>query len=219
MEINSSDLQVLQQDRRKFIWKTACAYGALATGYLLEACAAAALPFITMGLNLIGTILPTIPSIIAAISGLTGKTIPSTEVNKLTQIFVGVQDLFKQAQDALNQYQASNDTTLITKIQDILNQVKTRLASALADTQITDPATVSKITLVVNSFVDLANNILAILPQVVNGKAVARKVSRAQRAQVTPEAWAKKFNAAAHSPSGNAAVDAAFSKVNAVPKS
>ena len=184
----------------------------------MAACGAAALPFITMGLNLIATILPTIPSIIAAISSLTGKTIPAAAVAKITQIFVGVQDLFKQAQSALTQYQANNDPTLITKIQDILGQVKASLGNVLVDVQITDQATIAKISLIVNSFVDLANNILAILPTVVNGKVVAKKVSHAQQTQITPKAWAAKFNQAAHSPSGNADVDSAFERVTAVEK-
>ena len=189
-------------------------------GRFLAACgAAAALPFITMGLNLIGTILPTIPSIIAAIGSLVGKTIPATTVTKLTEIFTGVQTLFQQAQSALTQYQANNDPTLITKIQDILGQVKSSLAVDLAALQITDSATVAKVTLIFNSFIDLANNLLAILPSVVGGKVVARKVSHAQLANVTPDAWATRFNRAVSKPSGSKDVDDAFANVQAVAKS
>ncbi len=205
-------------NRRQFS-KTAIAGLLLAyVGRFLAACGVAALPFITMGLNLIGTILPTIPGIIAAIGSLTGHTIPPAASAKLTQIFSGVQDLFVQAEQALNQYQQNNDPTLITKIQDILNQVKLRLSNVLADTQITDAATVTKITSLVTTFVDLANTILGILPTVVGGKVVARKVSRAQMATVTPEAWSAKFNRAAQAPSGSTAVDDAFKNVVAVPK-
>jgi hypothetical protein len=174
--------------------------------------------WINMGLNLITTLLPTIPSLIAAISGLVGKNVlTQAQVDKLTQVFTGVQQLFQQAQTALTQYEANSDPTLITKIQDILNQVKTSLSNVLTDVQITDPATVAKITLIVNSFIDLANNILAILPTVTNGKVTARKVTHGQMAQVTPEAWAARFNEAVQKPSGNTALDAAFSQVHAVP--
>jgi hypothetical protein len=183
---------------------------------VMVACGIAVGTFVSMGLTLISTVLPTIPGILAAFGSLTGKTISAAQVAQLTAVFQGVADLFRQAETALNQFNANNDPTLIAKIQDILGQVKTSLGNVLADIQIKDPATLAKITSVVNSFVDLANNILTILPQVINGKLQARKVSHAQMAQVTPEGWSSRFNQSVGKPTGNNDVDLAFSNVRAV---
>jgi len=192
------------------------ALGAVAS--IIPGCGIPAATWITMGLNLIGTVLPTIPGIIAAISTLAGQQVLNqTQVQKLTQVFTGVQSLFQQAYAALNQYQANMDPTLITKIQDIVTQIKTQLSGVLANVQITDTATVAKITSIINAFTDLANNILVILPSVTAGKVTARRVSAAQLKRVTPEIWAAEFNAAAHKPSGSAVVDGAFGTVHAIP--
>jgi hypothetical protein len=205
--------------RRSFLKQSFVLVALASAGRFMAACVgAAALPFITMGLNLIGTILPTIPSIIAAISSLTGHTISAASVAKLTQVLSGVQDLFSQAQSALIAYQQNADPTLIAKIQDLLGQVKTRMQAILTDVQITDQATVAKILSIANSFIDLANNILVILPSVANGKVQAKRVSKAQLAQVSSNAWAAKFNAAVKVKTSNPEVEKAFANVVAVPK-
>lgn len=179
--------------------------------------------FVSMGLQLIGTVLPTIPGILAAFGTLVGKTISPAQVAQITAVFTGVGDLFQQAESSLNQFNANNDPTLIAKIQDILRQIKARLVALLPDVQIKDAATLAKITSIVNAFVDLANNILTILPQTVNGKLQPRKVSHAQLQAVTAESWAKKFNLVVGAPVARVRgaeyvpdVDVAFANVRAV---
>jgi len=211
----------MQMTRKQFLFGSLLGYVAVATGlpYMIGCAAGAALPFITLGLNLIGTVLPTIPSIIASISTLAGHNVLNeSQVAKLTQVFQGVQDLFKQVEVDLNQFQANNDPTLVAKIKDALTLIQTDLKQGMADVQITDTATVTKITGIVNSFIDLTNNVLLLLPVVSNGKIQARKPTHAQLAQVDPKVWAAKFNRTVSTPSGNSAVDTAFADVKAVPK-
>lgn len=194
------------------------AFGAMLNGMaFLTGCAGLPVAtFVSMGLQLVGTVLPTIPGILAAFGALSGKVLTEAQVAQITAVFRGVGDLFTQAESALNQFNANNDPTLIAKIQDILAQIKTRLSAMLADVQVKDAAVLAKITSVTNAFIDLANNILTILPQVVNGKLQARKVSHAKLAQVTPEGWATRFNRSVGTPVGHAEVDAAFANVKAV---
>ena len=183
---------------------------------LLEGCAAVpTATFIQMGLQLLGTVIPTIPGIISAFAALVGKTLSVSQVTKLTSIFQGVGDLFSRANAALQQFQANNDTSLISQIEDLLGQIKTNLAGVLTDVQISDQATLVKITSIVNSFIDLANNLLSILPVVSGGKLIARKVPKARMAQVTASGWATRFNRAVQTSSGNSEIDSAFAGVSA----
>jgi len=201
--------------RRHFIRLSFTSLLLLSSKFLMACAGLAVGTFVSMGLQLISTVLPTIPGILAAFGSLTGKTISAAQVAQLTAVFQGAADLFQQAETALNQFNANNDPTLITKIQDILGRIKSSLSSVLPDLQIKDVATLAKISSVVNSFIDLANNILTILPQVINGKLVARKVSKAQMAKVTPEGWSARFNESVGKPTGNNEVDLAFSNVRA----
>ena len=203
-------------NRREFGKMSLGGVALLYVAKFLTACGIPVATFVSMGLNLIGTVLPTIPGILAAFGNLTGKTITPAQVAQLTAVFQGVGDLFTQAETALNAFNANNDPTLIAKIQDILGQIKTKLSAVLTDIQIKDVATVSKITSIVNSFIDLANNVLTILPTIVNGKLQARKVSHARVQAATAEAWAPRFNRAVGAPTGSTDVDAAFANVKAV---
>lgn len=211
----------MKWNRREMLAGMLAMFAVMLSGVsILAGCGAAALPWITMGLNLLATLLPTLPSLIAAFGNLIGKNIlTAAQIAKLTQIFTGVQNLFQQVQADLTAFETSSDPTLIAKIQDLLNQIKTQLSTIITDVQITDPATVAKITAIANAFIDLASNILLLLPTVAaNGKLMAKHISKAQLAKLTPEAWASRFNEAVHKPSGNPALDAAFEKVKAEPK-
>lgn len=194
------------------------ALAALASGTtFLTGCGAVPVStFVSMGLQLLGTVIPTIPGIIAALSTLSGKTITAEQVQQLITVFQGVQDLFGQANAALTQFNTNNDPNLIAKIQDVLQQIKSRLSSVIVDVQIKDPGTIQKVEAVVGAFVDLTNNVLAILPQVVNGKLVARKVPHARVVAAEAQPWAARFNAAVGAPTGNNVVDSAFANVKAV---
>jgi hypothetical protein len=209
-------------DRRQMIASSVFGMAAVLLGapFFVGCGVAGALPVITLGLNLVGTILPTIPGIIASISTLAGHgVLTQAQVAKLTAVFTGVQSLFQEAESTLTTLQSNNDPTLIAKIKDIMTQIQTQLSTVLTDVQITDPGTVTKITAIVNSFIDLAANVLTILPVVSNGKIVAaKKPTNAQMRSVTPEAWAERFNRAIALPSGNPIADAAFAPVKAVPK-
>jgi len=208
--------------RRQFLQFSSLAVLAISMAGGFVGCGVPVATWIQMGLGLINTVLPTIPSIIAAFQGLTGKGLTPAQVAKLQAIFTGAQDLFSQALALVQQYQAHNDNTLIAKIQDILNQLKTtlNLQQILADVQVSNPAVVAKITTVVNSFIELANDVLIILPSVSpTGQVHARKVSQAQMARLQPTVWAARFNASLATSNGkDAEVDAAFASVKAVPK-
>jgi len=211
----------MKPDRRKFLGLLGSAMIVLSAAGGFSGCGVAVATWIQMGLGLINTILPTIPSLITAFQGLTGKGLTDAQVAKLTSVFNGAHDLFSQALTFVQQYQANNDPNLITKIQDLLNQIKTslNLQQLLADLQVTNAAVVSKITVVVNSFIELVNDVLIILPSVTpTGQVHAKRVSEAQMARLKPEAWAARFNGALASSKGqNAEVEAAFSNVKAVP--
>ena len=191
---------------------------AIASGLTFMAgCGVPAATWISLATSLLATVLPTIPALIQTFGTLVGKNIiTAAQQAKLQQIFTGVQDLLNQANAGVTQFEASGDVTLLSKIKTILGQVKTSLSSVITDVGITDPATVAKITLMANSQIDLADNILAVLPVVSGGKLMAKKVTKEQMQKVTAKAWAAKFNAASNAPSGNKDIDDAFTKVKAV---
>jgi hypothetical protein len=180
-------------------------------------CGVAIATWISLASNLIATVLPTIPGLIASFGALGGKTLTPAQVARLTGVFQGVSDLFSQANQLVAQYQANPDPSTVAKVRGLVTQIQTRLSSVLADLQITDAATVAKIQASIDAFTALANSILTVLPTVTGGKVTARHVSRAQMKEITPEAWAAKFNQSMQKRTGNALVDGAFANVKAVP--
>jgi hypothetical protein len=184
-------------------------------------CGVSAETWIQLALSLANTVLTALPGIITALQSLMGGTTPvltAAQLAKLTKVFQGAENLFTTAIADINLYQKNADPTLIGKIEDILNQIKSSLGSVLTDVQVTNAALVAKITAAVDSIVGLADTILSVLPSVISGKLVAKKVSKQQMARLAPETWAASFNLAIHKPTGDAAVDAAFAQVNAVEK-
>lgn len=177
--------------------------------------------WIQLGLNLVATVLPTLPGILGAVSSLTGKTIPAEAATLLTTQFTNVQSLFQTVQADIEAFKQSNDTTLVSKIQTVIGQIQTSLASVLKNLSITDAGTVSHIQAVVSSMTLLASDLLAILPIVSNGKIQARSHGRLQKAtlmRVNTKVWAQQFNDTVHVKTDNAEVDSVFATVKAEAK-
>lgn len=172
--------------------------------------------WIQLGLNLVGTVIPTLPGILGAIGALTGKSIPDTVATTLNDQFTNVQNLFKTIQADIKQFQASNDQTIIGKIQLLIQQIQKDLSAVLADLSIKDAGTVTHIKAVVSSLSLLASNLLAILPIITSvGKIQARKVDMKR---YDARVWAKQFNDTVQQKTDNSEADAAFAGVKAEPK-
>ena len=190
----------------------------LSTSVVTMGCGTPVATWVSLGISLLNTILPTIPALITGIESLLGQTLTAAQVAKLTTIFQGASDLLTQALTALNTYEANPQATTIQQIQTILTQVKANLSNIVADVGITDAATATKIQAIAQTFIDLAQSILNILPTVTaEGKLHAKKLSQQQLNAVTPQIWAAQFNSVIKAPSGSAAVDNAFKNVKAVP--
>lgn len=180
-------------------------------------CGVSAAAWLTIATGLISTVLPTIPMLVQSFGSLLGHTLNAAQTQKLTAIFTGVGNLFQQINGVLTAIgTATPSASDITKIQGIVTQIQTtlNLQAILADLQVTDTATVQKITDSVNAFLDLAQNILNILPIVTAaGVVTARRVSTAAYHKVTAQGWATDFNARMQKKTGNAVVDGAFAGV------
>jgi hypothetical protein len=195
--------------RRNFLTSLIFALAVAGMNLVSPGCGVSAETWIQLALSLANTVLTALPGIITALQSLMGGTTPvltAAQLAKLTKVFQGAENLFTTAIADINLYQKN------------ANQIKSSLGSVLTDVQVTNAALVAKITAAVDSIVGLADTILSVLPSVISGKLVAKKVSKQQMARLAPETWAASFNLAIHKPTGDAAVDAAFAQVNAVEK-
>lgn len=190
----------------------------------LEACAATALTWVQIGLSLIATLAPTIPGIIAAFAKLVGKTLTAAQQAKIAGYFTKVTDLLTQIQQQITAFEANPVSgtisiikQLVTDLQSVLN-----LQTILADLNITDSATVQKITGIVNTILGIATDILGVLPALkitaqggmtVNQGLVPPDIAKT----LNPKIVAQKLNAALWATTGNTEVDAIFEQVKTVP--
>src|ERR1700689_4787194 len=69
-------------------------------------CAASAMTWVSLGLSLIATLLPTIPSIVAGFASLIGKSLTAAQLAKIQSIFNGITNILQQVQTAIQNFEA-----------------------------------------------------------------------------------------------------------------
>ena len=187
-------------------------------------CAVAVMTWVQIGLSLLATLLPTLPGIINGFAKLVGKTLTAAQLAKIQAIFSHVADILSQVEAAIQSFEQNPVGSVITEVKNLLNALVATLnvQNILTDLGITDPATVAKLTSIINVILGLATDILNILPATTMGAdgtlhVAATKKNVALAASLTPSAFAAKLNAAIWVKTANPEVDAVFATIKAVP--
>jgi hypothetical protein len=187
-------------------------------------CAVAAMTWIQIGLSLLATLLPTLPGIIAGFAKLVGKTLTAAQLAKIQTIFSNIANILMQVEAAIQSFEQNPVGSVLTEIKNLLNSLVATLniQSILNDLGITDPATVAKLTSIINVILGLATDILNILPATTISAdgtlhIAPSKKNAALAASLTPSAIAAKLNAAIWVKTVNPEVDAIFEQIKAVP--
>jgi hypothetical protein len=110
------------------------------------------------------TLLGMVTGIAAFIAALIGKTIPADVSTEMQTITGDVDTELQNAESLISQYQSAPGTNLIAQIQAILTGVIAKLGSILSGFNITDPETLSKLTVMIGLAVEAAQALLALIP-------------------------------------------------------
>lgn len=201
--------------RREFLKRTAALFVfSSLNGFsmLLMGCGMGAAAWIGLALNLVAAALPTIEPIIAGFLALIGKTLTAAQAAKIQAVFQAVSQQFLIIQADLQKI--SSDPTIIAAIKDAIAAAQADLQQLLATIGISDPATLTKITDIVNGFLDELTAILNYLPVLTGGKLMAARPPAGARKPIDAEAWKRDMRRRVTQPTGNAAVDGVFGKID-----
>jgi hypothetical protein len=180
-------------------------------------CAAMAMTWISLGLSLLATLLPTIPGIISGFAALVGKTLTAAQLAKIQAIFAHITDILTQVQAAIQNFENNPVGSVLTEVKNLLNSLVASLniTAILNDLGITDSATVAKLSSIINVVLGLATDILNIIPSVAAG--ASKEVTKQISAAMSPQAVAARLNAAIWVKTERPDVDAIFEKIQAIP--
>jgi hypothetical protein len=132
-------------------------------------------PLLLMGctaqwLGAISALLPVLNSLVSAVVAfvlsLQGKTVPPAFAAMVQKVQTDIAGEITNIQALIAQFQANASTGLLSQISAVMSAIVTNLSSILADSSITDSATVSKITQLVALAVAAAQSIIALIPVV-----------------------------------------------------
>lgn len=128
--------------------------------------------------SLLPTILGIAEAIVSFVSGLEGKTVPAGTTAAMQKWEQNLANLITNVQSIIAQIKQSATQTLIGELQTGMAAVQTSFSSLLASFNVTDSATVSKLTEFVNLGIAAVNAVLAFIPMVVS--ALDKKFSDAE---------------------------------------
>lgn len=156
-------------------------------------------------------VITTIKLASSMVSGLATATCSaqSSACQAITKSNAVIQPLLTEAQTLYDQYKASGDTSLLTKISGLLTTAESDLNGIVPSLGITDPATRAKIQKGLSIAVLAVQAAEVIINALHGGAAVG--VAKAKTV-TTPADLKRQFNDAMRAKSDNAAVDAAFAK-------
>lgn len=153
---------IVKGDRRKY--RTFTRLALVFTGLVfLVGCQAAWLSAVSAMLPSIETL---VTSIIAFAAGLEGKTVSAATLAAISKIGADVKGQIGTAQTLIASYQTDNNPTTLGKISDIFTAAVASLGTILANLNITDLATTSKITQLVGLGVAAIQAVLGLIPLV-----------------------------------------------------
>ncbi len=158
--------------------------------------------------QILPVVLPMVTNLITAVSLLEGKTVSAADLNTITRTATEVSNDLNLAGQLVNQYQSSPNATTVQKINAALSDVTTNLNALLPALQISDPATVQKITAVVTLISSEVSSIQQILPVVQSGKLTAKRVTAS--GLLNAGELKKQYNTIVTAPTANPAVTQAF---------
>lgn len=158
-------------------------------------------------LPIAGSMLASVLTLIGALTGSTVETAIAAKVSAIiSKAMAGITDL----ETIINEYKANPSTTLLGSIEEGTQAVIDKITQLLTDTGITDAATQSKVTAILNLFLTEVKAFATLLP--------ALNVSSGQTLTVTVPMTSKQakaaFNTIIATPTGSPAVDAALAKLH-----
>lgn len=151
---------------------------------------AAALMMVACNTNWITTAQALLPvavsmtnGVVTAVLLLENKTITPQDLQKIQDISNQVSNDLSEVQTLITAYQNSSDVTILGKINATIQAALTTENQLLTDLHVTDPATVQKITALVEIVTSEISAIEQIIPIVQNGQPVPRAVRTVTRNQ------------------------------------
>ncbi len=145
----------------------------LALAMFVGACGIA--QWIKVAQQILPVVLPMVTNLVTAVGLLEGKTVTAADLNTITQVANQVSSDLNLVGQLVDQYQSSPNTTTVEKINTTLAEVSTNLNNLLPALHISDPATVQKITAIVELVSSEVTSLEQILPTVSSGNLTARQ--------------------------------------------
>lgn len=158
--------------------------------------------------QLLPVVLPMVTNLVTAVSLLEGKTVSPADYLTISNTATQVSADLNLVGQLVNQYQGSNDTTTIQKINAALTDVNTHLSALLTAVHISDPATVEKVTAITTLIDTEVNSIQQLLPIVTPGKTKA--ATKSARRPLSATELKAEYNRIVSQTTANASVNAAF---------
>lgn len=157
------------------------------------------LPVLTqMALN-IATLVSTLAS---------GKQASAADVAVIQNISAQASRDLNLLQSLYSEYKANPNNTTLQKIQNVIADVNQNLPALLQAAHISNPTLAARVTAAVNLIVSTVNSVASLMPQ--SSAATARKLSA--QPLIHAKDLKKQWNLQVCSPTGNSAMDEAFSQ-------
>lgn len=123
-------------------------------------------------LGAVSGLLPALESVVSAaiafVLALEGKTVPASVSAAIQKIGADIQAQIANVQTLIADYKNAASTGLLSQIQAVFQGIIDNLGSILTAFQVSDTATVSKLTQLVGLAVAAAQAIVALIPMVIN---------------------------------------------------
>ena len=153
----------MKLNARKF-WATfAITYAVLLAATILSGCSAA-------WLSAVSSLLPALEAAVSAaisfVAALENKTVPASVSAAIQKIGDDIAAEVVQVQQLIAAYKAAASTGTLSQIQAVMQAIVANLGNILSGANITDSATVSKLTALVGLAVAAAESIAALIPLV-----------------------------------------------------
>lgn len=178
----------------------------LALAMFVGACGIA--QWIKVAQQILPVVLPMVTNLVTAVGLLEGKTVTAADLNTITQVANQVSSDLNLVGQLVDQYQSSPNTTTVEKINTTLAEVSTNLNNLLPALHISDPATVQKITAIVELVSSEVTSLEQILPTVSSGNLTARQ--GAVLAPLNASELKKQYNIIVTQSTANSQVNQAF---------
>lgn len=145
----------------KVFWRVFAILTIIETCFLLSGCTSAWLSAVS---GLLPAISAVVNAVVAFVAALEGKTVSASFLATIQKWQQNIASEISNAQTIIASLQQSASTSLISQFQTVMQSVLTQFTSILSGVDITDSATVAKLTQFVGLGVAAVNAVLALLP-------------------------------------------------------